>query len=252
MNRANTTGAGKSIVIPAVMTGIALAVLLALGVWQLQRKAEKEQFLGGLQQSIGAAPMALAKDSVPPELTRVRVTGQYLTARSVPVRVTLAAPRNLRELGGLGFFWMTPLALDGGGTVFVNRGFVPANSDGRAPAIETPTGPQTITGLIRHPENQGPFAPADVPARGDYFNRDPARLATAAGLADVATAYFIDEERGPDGSVAPVGLDAKALMARIPNKHLEYALTWFAFALTLAIIFGLFVRNRRRETAAAL
>jgi surfeit locus 1 family protein len=241
----------SDLLVPAVMTGVALVILMSLGIWQLQRKTEKEQFLAGLQQSIGAAPAPLVKGPVQPELTRVRVTGQYLAARSVPVRVTLAAPKNMRELGGLGFFWMTPLVLDGGGTVFINRGFVPAMPDGRAPAIETPTGPQIITGLIRLPENQGVFAPADVPARGDYFNREPAKLAAAVGITDITTAYFIDEERGPDASIAPVGLDAKALMARIPNKHLEYALTWFAFALTLLIIFGIFVRNRRLENGAA-
>jgi surfeit locus 1 family protein len=235
------------LVLPAVMTGVALVILMLLGFWQLQRKHEKEQFLAGLQQSIGASPVPLKKGETPPELTRLRVTGQYLAARSVPVRVTLAAPKTSRELGGLGFFWMTPLALDGGGTVFVNRGFVPAGPDGRAPAIETPSGPQTIVGLVRLPENQGPFAPADVPARGDYFNRDPAKLAAAIGLVDITTAFFIDAERGPDATVAPLGLDAKALMARIPNKHLEYALTWFAFAITLMIIFGVFARNRLRE-----
>jgi surfeit locus 1 family protein len=241
----------RGLMLPGVMTGVALVILMMLGTWQLQRKGEKEQFLAGLQQSIGAAPVPLVKGSTPLELTRVRVTGQYLAARSVPVRVTLAAPKTLREMGGLGFFWMTPLALDGGGAVFINRGFVPAGPDGRAPAIETPSGPQTITGLVRLPENQGPFAPADVPSRGDYFNREPVKLAAAVGLTDIAQAFFIDEERGPDASVAPVGLDARALMARIPNKHLEYALTWFAFAITLLIIFGIFVRNRLRENRIA-
>ena len=241
----------RSLMLPAFMTSAALIILVVLGVWQLQRKQEKEAFLAGLQQSITAAPVALTAGAIPAELTRLRLTGQYLPARSVPVRVTIAAPKNMRELGGLGFFWMTPFAPDDGKIIFINRGFVPAGPDGRAPAIETPTGPQTIIGLVRLPENQGPFAPADVPARGDYFNREPAKLATAVGLSDIITGFFIDEERGPNALLAPVGLDAKALMARIPNKHLEYALTWFAFAITLLIIFGIFARNRRLENEAS-
>jgi surfeit locus 1 family protein len=37
------------------------------------------------------------------------------------------------------------------------------------------------------------------------------------------------------------------MIARIPNNHLQYAVTWFAFAATLVGVFGFFARGRLKE-----
>jgi surfeit locus 1 family protein len=257
----------KRLLWPALATLAALGLLLSLGTWQLRRLHEKEAVLFSLNSAATARPVPLAADGqditaievfpvtasgvLAPgfrELTRVTLSGTFMSARSVPVRATLPSPRNARSVGGLGFFWMTPLRLDNGQIVFINRGFVPAGPDGRAPAIETPVDSQTITGLIRLTEKAQTFTPADNPARGEYFIRDPKVMAQAVGLSDPAN-FFVDAERtSADALTPPVGIEAQEMIARIPNNHLQYAVTWFGFALTLVGVFGFFARAQMKDS----
>jgi surfeit locus 1 family protein len=165
------------------------------------------------------------------------------------VRATLPSGKGA-AVSGIGFFWMTPLETPTGQIVFINRGFVPSGGDWKAPAIATPEGAQEVIGLMRAPERQRLFVPADNPAKGDYFSRDPQGLARAVGLDGAKVApFFLDAERMPDSLVPPIGVDAREMIARIPNNHLQYAVTWFGFALTLLGVFGFFARARLKETA---
>jgi surfeit locus 1 family protein len=260
------TGRWRILLWPGLATAIALGILLSLGVWQLNRRAGKEALLGALNASLTATPLALATDAVErikvhaagfpaigpdelPELTRVTVTGTFLPTRSVPVRATLPATKG-GMTSGIGFFWMTPLRLESGAVIFINRGFAPSGGDWKPPAIPTPEGSQTINGLIRQPEKPQMFTPPDNPAKGEYFSRDPRAMAMAVGLApDRVSAFFVDAERAPGDAMPPVGVDAREMIARIPNNHLQYAVTWFGFALTLIGVFGFFARARLKETA---
>jgi surfeit locus 1 family protein len=249
---------------PALATFMALGILLALGFWQLARKVEKETQLTALQQALTSTPLTLdgrmlqnisvltqgptATDDAISELTRVTLTGEYIPGRTVPVRITLPATKG-GATSGIGFFFMTPLRTASGQIVFINRGFAPSGGDWKAPAIATPEGQQTITGLMRKPEIKSTFMPADNPAKGEYFSRDPKIMAAAVSLqAETIAPFFIDQERTAGNLTPPVGVDPKEMIARIPNNHLQYAVTWFGFAATLVIIFILFARARIRST----
>jgi surfeit locus 1 family protein len=251
---------------PGLATLIALGILLSLGFWQLMRLQEKTSVLARLEDATGAVPKDLQRDfgsvrdvillpasrSDNPaltELTRVSVTGTFLPSRSVPVRATLPATKGA-PISGIGFFWMTPLQLSNGEVIFINRGFAASGGDWKPPAIPTPDGQQTIVGLIRLVEKARAFVPADNPAKGEYFSRDPVAMAKAVGIEEPRVApFFIDAERQPGSLTPPVGVDAREMIARIPNNHLQYAVTWFAFAATLIGVFGFFARARLKETA---
>jgi surfeit locus 1 family protein len=249
---------------PGLATLIALAILLSLGFWQLGRMVEKNGQLAMLEASAGRTPKRLLPGSLTDlkvypaargcdanpdllELERLEVTGRYLPARSVPVRGTLPSTKGA-QVSGLGFFWMTPLETEAGQIVFINRGFVAQGGDWRAPPVPTPEGPQTIVGLARMPEKPRAFVPADNPAKGEFFTRDPAAMARTVGLNPAVVAnFFIDAERATGQLAPPVGVDAREMIARIPNNHLQYAVTWFAFAATLLGVFGFFARARLKE-----
>jgi surfeit locus 1 family protein len=101
---------------------------------------------------------------------------------------------------------------------------------------------------MRLPERSQMFTPPDNPAKGEYFSRDPQLMAKAVGLDPAAVGnFFIDSERQPGNVTPPVGIDPREMIARIPNNHLQYAVTWFAFALTLLGVFGFFARGRLRD-----
>ncbi len=254
----------RSLLWPAVASAVALAILLSLGFWQLQRRGEKEAVLSALERGIGASALQLSPPDarrlrvLPPgssaspqalaELARVEVSGVFLDSPGVPVRATLPSNTRGAVTGGIGFFWMAPLRLDDGTILFVNRGFVPSGADFRPPAIRRPEGRQTIVGLLRASEERRMFTPADIPERREFFVRDPATMARALALDPAMVApFFIDAERASaTDATPPVGVEAREMIARIPNNHLQYAVTWFGLALTLVGVFLAFAVTRLR------
>ena len=254
----------RALLWPGVAASIALAILLSLGVWQLRRMGEKEAILAALERGIDAKPLQLRGPELrrltvlPPgrapggealsELTRIEISGVFLDSPGVPVRATLPSSTRGAVSGGIGFFWMSPLRLDDGAILFVNRGFVPSGADFRPPAIRTPDGRQTIVGLLRAPEQRQMFTPADVPAKREFFIRDPETMARAANIDPAqVVALFVDAERASVADATPpVGVEAREMIARIPNNHLQYAVTWFGLAMTLIGVFTAFAAARLR------
>ncbi len=254
----------RALLWPTVAAMVALAILLSLGTWQLQRRGEKEATLAALTRGIDATPLAVAAADLrrlsvlPPgrpatagalgELTRIRIEGSFLDIPGLPVRATLPSNTRGAVTGGIGFFWMSPLRLDDGSILFVNRGFVPTGADFRPPTIPTPQGRQTIVGLLRAPEQRQMFTPADIPAKREFFIRDPETMARALDLDPALVApLFVDAERASaTDATPPVGIDAREMIARIPNNHLQYAVTWFGLALTLIGVYAAFAMSRLR------
>jgi surfeit locus 1 family protein len=232
----------------SVVVLVAVAILCGLGTWQLQRLGEKRAFLDRLAAQADAPPQALPPaaawsqlDLAATDLMRVRLSGTWLPQASATVRVAMPEPPpGTRGLGGFGRYLITAVRLDTGGIVLVNRGFAPEAMQAALPA---PTGRAEIIGFVRQPEAGNAFTPAGDAARRDFHVRDPAIIAPALGLA--VAPFMVEAERAGDAMTAPVGVVARELIARIPNNHLQYALTWFGLALTLVGVFVAFVRSQR-------
>jgi surfeit locus 1 family protein len=218
----------------AALTAIGLAALvffggfLALGVWQLERRAWKLDLIERVDARIHAAPTAAPGPADWPELSaatdeyrRVIAAGTF-----VPEKTTLT--QAVTEQGA-GFWVLAPLKTTQGFTVLVNRGFVPAEKRGEAQAL-TPSGPAAVTGLLRITEPGGGFLRANDPAADRWTSRDVGAIASARGLDDAAP-YFIDADATPNPGGLPVG---GLTVVAFRNSHLVYALTWFALAAMVA------------------
>ncbi len=132
---------------------------------------------------------------------------------------------------------MTPLELDTGAIVFINRGFIPpAGGDLAAQAdLAADKSRVTVTGLLRMSEPGGGFLRNNVPEADRWYSRDVQALASSRGLSDVAP-FFVDADAGTAGTAQkpgayPVG---GLTVLRFNNNHLVYALTWYALALMVA------------------
>ena len=139
-----------------------------------------------------------------------------------------------------GFYLLTPLGSRDGSIVIVNRGFVPTELRDPATPARASRRRGDLHGAVRAPEKRGWFMPENDPARNIWFTRDPQRSRGAKGLDRVAP-FFIDADAGPDPGGWPRGGQTRLA---IPNNHLQYALTWFGLALTLAGVFGAFAWRR--------
>ncbi len=245
-------GLVSALIWPALFTAAGLALLIALGVWQLHRLAWKEALIAEVSARVGAPPIALPPPAEWPQLKpadyeyrHVRVAGNYDFAHQVLVFRPLASPRG--RYGGPGYLVMTPLRLADGSIVIVNRGFIP--DDKKAAFLSgAENGPAAaeVTGLMRSPEQRTLFTPADDPAAGQWFTRDPAAIASAMKLERVAP-FTIDADAGPDPAALPEGGET---ILSFPNNHLSYAVTWFGMAFALAGVFAAFAWRKRREIGA--
>ena len=142
----------------------------------------------------------------------------------------------MTDLGG-GYWVLAPLDTPGG-TILVNRGFVPL---GDRAAIRTPTGEASVTGLLRVTEPDGAFLRDNDPAADRWYSRDVAAIAAARELADVAP-YFVDADASGEGGLPVGGLTVVAFH----NNHLVYALTWFTLA-AMMLAAAIYVNRQRRE-----
>lgn len=218
----------------------ALMLLVGLGVWQLQRLEWKEAIIAERAERGAAAPIAIA--GVPDdgwkdlEHRRIALRGRYLHDREMLIW-------NKVRHGQTGFDLITPLRLDGGGAVLVHRGWVPRAWPEGQVERRRPAGPVALTGVIRDGGKATPWVPDNNPAKGEWFYADVAQMAKAAGIDD-AKPYLV--RVAPDAAEKgyPKGPHATY---RIPNRHLEYAVTWFGLAATLVIVYIAYHWRRRTE-----
>jgi surfeit locus 1 family protein len=243
-----------SLLLPALFTIAGTLVLCALGTWQIMRMGEKHVFISRLEAQATGTPAA-----VPPvadwagldlgklDLTRVAASGTFADGAFAGVRTTIAAGApGTRQLSGFGRWIFQGFRLDDGGVILVNRGFVP---ESRLGEIKPASGAARVTGFLRAPETRGSFTPNDLPQNREFYTRDPAAIAASLGLTKAAP-FYLEAERQGDGLTPPAGVDAKELIARIPDNHLSYALTWFGLALTLLGVFGAFAWQARTPSSA--
>ncbi|WP_433960653.1 SURF1 family protein [Bradyrhizobium guangdongense] len=208
----------------------AIAILTALGVWQIERRAWKLALIDRVEHRVHAKAMPLPAASSWPgisvageEYRHVAVRGRFLHDRETLVKA-------VTEEGG-GYWVLTPLLRDDGSTVLINRGFVPTERrDASTRRDGNPEGEVALSGLLRVTEPKGGFLRTNDPAHERWYSRDVAAIAAARGLGDVAP-FFIDADPVANAGNAPAG---GLTVIRFPNNHLIYALTWFALAFMLA------------------
>jgi surfeit locus 1 family protein len=244
---------GRSLVVPGLAALIALAILIGLGTWQLQRRAWKEDLIQQIAARAYGEPGAIVPEeqwagwrSDQDEFRKVRVTGTFLHPLEAPVYGLAAGERQGAPIQG--YYLITPLRLATGAVVMINRGFVPTDLRDPARRPESlPEGEVTITGLVRAPEVRTSFTPDDDPARNQWFARDPQAIAAARNLERVAP-FLIDADASPNPGGWPRGGQTPLTL---PNNHLQYAVTWYGIALTLIGVFTAFAWQRLKRPDSA-
>ena len=238
----------RSLFVPVVFVIAALAAFVALGTWQVERKAWKETLIAELDRKLSAPPTDLpARERWPQlnpaadEFRRVAFPAEFLGDEAL----VYSSGSSLRpDAAGPGYWVFAPARLTGGSLVVVNRGFVPEGKQDPA-GRQKPSDVVDIVGAMRWPEARGTFTPADDPAKNLWFARDPAAMAAAKNWGTIAP-FYIDQEAPP----APGGLPRVApLKPSLTNNHLQYAITWYGLALVTLVAAIFFVRAQRRGDA---
>jgi cytochrome oxidase assembly protein ShyY1 len=239
-----------------IFTFLTLALLIGLGIWQLQRRAEKHALIAQLTERLAAAPGALpspaqwsALTPAGDEFRRVRFSATYESGPDAMVYSSGSAIRD--DVSGPGTWAFLPARLGRAGIVVVNTGFVQNTMQDRVQQDRavTPlvTGqPVTMTGYIRFPESAGALTPAENLAKRLWFTRDHLAMARALGWGEVAPFYIDLEQPVPESGVPKPG----PLEVHLKDDHLQYAITWFGLAGAVLIAFGVWLRGQRRSSSS--
>ncbi|MEM1360540.1 MAG: SURF1 family protein [Pseudomonadota bacterium] len=224
------------LLLPLLFGVAGTAVLVWLGVWQMQRLAWKETVLSEIDARISAAPSALPTVVDPND------------DRYLPVRVSgstgkedILVQSSLKRIGA-GFRVIAPFTLADGRTILLDRGFLRASEK----ATPRPPVSMAVEGNLHWPDELDRFTPDPDIAGRLWFARDIPSLA-AALEADpvlvVARATSVDQT-----PIFPHPVDSSG----IPNDHLQYAVTWFGLAAVWVVMTAAFLRSRLREPPANL
>ncbi|MGH3657261.1 MAG: SURF1 family cytochrome oxidase biogenesis protein [Micromonosporaceae bacterium] len=234
---------------PGWIALIAVALILAatmvgLGFWQLSRYHERTD----INERIAAAgkarprPVAdvLAISKTPPAnaaWARVTATGEYDTGHEILVRSRTVS-------GRVGFEVVTPLVLDDGTAVLVDRGWIPPGEGGAAALPDVPPAPRgevTVVGRVHLPESGGDKA---VSRSGQLQSRriDPARLASAVDHQLFGGYLLLQRQTPPASGFVPVPI-------RYENsgQNLSYMVQWWLFSVIALVGPGYLIRREARQ-----
>lgn len=228
-------------VVPTLVVLMLLPVLIGLGVWQLGRAAEKRALLEVYAEREIAQPVAGERllDEVDPAYRRVHLRGQF------DARHSLLLDSRMRD-GHAGVELLQPFFDEPSQRWWlVNRGWLPW-PDRRVPvAFDTPQQTLNLTAWVYIAPGASFLLRADAPD-GDWprllNSIDASHLWSQ--LARDGYAHELRLEPGPgsfrvDWPVVALG----------PEKHLGYAVQWFALALALIVLFLYFGwhQNNKKE-----
>lgn len=235
------------LVVFGILVVAVLAVLLALGTWQVQRLQWKNDLLARITEQLARPPLSLA------EVEAALAAGQSIEYQ--PVTLTGRFEHNRERHffathdGQSGFYVYTPLRLADGRAILINRGFVPYDRKDPATRREGQgEGEVEITGLAREQLSGKPswLVPENDPAKNIFYWKDLPAMTSSAGVAAPVLPFFVDADNTPNPGGLPVG---GVTMINLPNNHLQYAVTWYGLALALAgVALAMLLRGRRRTS----
>jgi len=226
---------------PSLATLLLLPLLAGLGLWQLERAAWKQDLIAAHAERSRRPPQALSTLLASGEVLQYRQTtarGRYDLGHQLLLD-------NRTDQGRAGYHVLTPLRLaDGGGTVLVNRGWVPMGNDrAQLPALPGPDGMVTMKAIITLPPDKvfrldaAEEVNAGWPQVVQQVELQPLGQRLGTRLLPVVLLLDAEADHGFVRTWKPV-------YGITPDKHRAYALQWFTLALVLLLIY-ISVNTRR-------
>ncbi len=208
----------RKIIFPLILGITGCAILIGLGVWQLQRLEWKEGILDSIETRLAAEPAPLKVDvnELDDEYSRVMLGGTP-TGRELHVLTSGTE-------AGTGYRVISEFAVTDGLTILLDQGLLPLDKKAEAPLIA----PMKVVGTLLWPDDQNDSTPEPDLAENIWFARNVPAMSDQFGTHPLMV--VVSEATPSDPRLTPLPINT----ANIPNDHLEYAITWFLLALVWA------------------
>ncbi len=223
----------RNYLVPLIFGIGGCALLVSLGVWQLQRLAWKESVLSQIEARIAAdaSPLPEAPEIEADRFLPVAVSGDF-DGTDIPVF--------LSHDGGPIYRLVAAFETDSGRRIMVDRGGIPARGDPEPTMRTAPMSAVRVIGNLHWPDEVDNWTP-DPDARGVFFGRDVAEMAEVLDTEPVLVVAREVSANTPPTTLLPV------TSTGIPNNHLGYAVQWFGLAFVwVGMTLFLLWRIRRR------
>ncbi len=218
----------------------AFLVLCGLCYWQVERLYWKQNLIKEINATVSAAPLYITNGegfrSIP-EFHRVEMTGSLLHEDALHLQARYYK-------GNLGFHLITPMRLEDGSIIFLNRGWVPKDYKTNPKVkITRPQGNIHVIGLVRADEHPRSYLPQNDPRTGMWLWQDTQNWTTSLNQKYPNTAILpvlvqqMHDGRKDDGFPIPQDVHFE-----LRNDHLQYAITWGSFALILVVIYTIYTQ----------
>ena len=225
---------------------LAMAAMAALGFWQMDRLEQRRAFNQLRQAALAAPPYELTGAPLPPGNLRDRQAiahGEFDYARQVAIR-------NQNFEGQPGFHLVTPLRITGSDmAVLVNRGWIPAKETDPAtwPIFdEQRSGPQmgVLQPTRRRPDGTVSEIPQDTVTGWYRLDIEAIGQTLPYQLIPVVLQLVPGNGENQNSRSTQTGSQATIQPRRIQQdlsldegNHMSYALQWFGFAITAAVVY---------------
>ena len=228
-------------IVAAAFVLLALAILIGLGVWQLQRLKWKQGILARVAalQSAPARPLE-ALLSAGGDLDFVRATFSCPDLEQRPM-LRMYAVRD--GAPGYRLIAACPIMAKGISSVLVDRGFTTLEQSAVAMKPGRAVLPGAIVGVLRKGDKATFVTPPNQIDQNLWYSRDmPAMAKALKATAPAPVFLMLEQPAPPPGGPAPAPVPVD-----IPNRHLEYAATWFGLAAALVGVYVAMLLRKRQK-----
>ncbi|WP_342279097.1 MULTISPECIES: SURF1 family protein [unclassified Candidatus Tisiphia] len=213
--------------LPLLLTILAFVILLSLGFWQIARLQEKELFLSSMKNNLNNPPIDIKTLSGNKLYAKIRANGYFLVGKNLHLygRRSMSTEKD-------GYYLVTPFQTDDNKIILVVLGWFAGRHKKNIDNIIDNS--MEITGVILPGEKTKLFVLDNDVKNNVWFTLDLTQASDVLGL-KLEDFYLVMEGNNNRSDILK-SLSIENLL-NVRNNHLEYAITWFALAISLAVIF---------------
>jgi surfeit locus 1 family protein len=227
---------------PTVVVILGIALLVRLGIWQLDRLEERRASNAVLAAQLAQPPVTLTGQESTPDLLAMKdrtvaAAGQFDYTHQFIIQLQ-------PWQGQTGVNLVTPLLLDDNTAILVDQGWIPEAEVAVLEQFHT-SGPTTVTGYVELSQvaRYGERDITDTTFKAEQYRIDIEVM--QAQLPYTLLPVYIQQAPTEDEPGPPYRAAQEIDLSEGP--HLSYALQWFSFALLLAGGYLYYVQQQEKK-----
>ena len=232
MERIVKIGRCETQLLPLLLVTLTVIILISLGIWQIIRLQEKKFFLSSMENNLNNPPINIETFSRDKLYANVKIKGHFLSANH---NIHLYGRRSMSAEKD-GYYLVTPFQTDDNKIILVARGWFAGSHKKNIDNIMQDS-VNEIIGVVLPSEKTRLFVFNNDIKNNVWFTLDLKQASDILGL-KLENYYLIMEGNNNQSNILKnLSIDN---LIHVKNDHLEYAITWFALAMSLIVIFVIY------------